>query len=360
MNGVKVEEFGLGFPPRMFGVKKGETIYSINWLLLGGFVKVFGEEYYEQGGKMSAADKARAFVYKKPWQKAMIIIAGVVMNVLLGSAIFYFLLANHNFQSEPLLIFKQTNFRFGTTEGRVVVTRLIPGSPAEKAGLHKEDIVERYAIQPQTQWTQVTSAQQLINTIKSHPTSKVNLELENVQNGQKKTITVTPKYDAKQKRPIIGAELLDAAIISYKTPVEKIFSGFLHAYNMSVYNIKTIGFLINSSIQTRSAEPVSQSLSGPVGILGYVKDIVSTSGNKLLTNLLNITALFSLSLATINILPLPALDGGRLVFILYEWITGKRPNAKFERYYNATGFAALLLLMLLITINDISKLFLNH
>ena len=153
---------------------------------------------------------------------------------------------------------------------------------------------------------------------------------------------------------------MDTVVIKYTSPVDKTFAGFFHAYNMSVYNIKTIGYLVQSAFKTKNAEPVSQSLSGPIGILAFVNDIVSTSGGKLLTNLLNIIALFSLSLATINIMPFPALDGGRLVFVIYEWISGRRPNATFERYFNGAGMAFLLLLMVFISINDVAKLFLHH
>jgi regulator of sigma E protease len=128
---------------------------------------------------------------------------------------------------------------------------------------------------------------------------------------------------------------------------------------MGVYNIKTIGFLVKSSIAEKSVGPVSQSLSGPIGIAAFVKDIISSSGGKLVYNLLNIIALFSLSLATINILPFPALDGGRLAFVIYEWIARRRPNATVERVINTAGFAFLLLLMVFISINDVAKLFVH-
>jgi regulator of sigma E protease len=210
-----------------------------------------------------------------------------------------------------------------------------------------------------SQWVPVESAQQLITAIKLSVDKPIALEIENVKDGAKKMVQIVPEYDSKLKRAVIGAQLVDTVVLSYNTPVEKLFSGFLHAYNMSVYNMKTIGFLIKSSVAERSVGPVSQSLSGPIGIAAFVKEILSSSGGKLVYNLLNIIALFSLSLATINILPFPALDGGRLVFVLYEWITRRRPNATFERIFNTAGFAFLLLLMVLISVNDVSKLFIH-
>ncbi len=359
MNGVKVEEFGLGFPPRVFGIKFGETLYSINALPLGGFVKVYGEEYHELKN-VTKELKERGFVYKKPWQKAMILVAGVVMNILLAVVIFYGLLGSNNFKSEPLLIFNNYHFRFGHEEGRVIIADVVKGSAADKAGVMTEQSVLRFNPQADTNpgaWMNVQSAAQLISDIKSSQNKKISLELENVKDGQRKTVQITPVYDKTLKRAIIGAQLVDTVVLSYNSPAEKAFSGVLHAYNMAVYNMKTIGYLVKTSIATKSVGPVSQSLSGPIGIASFVKDILKSSGRKLIYNLLNIISLFSLSLATINILPFPALDGGRLVFVVYEWITRRRPNATFERYFNAAGFALLLLLMVFISINDVFKLF---
>jgi regulator of sigma E protease len=324
-------------------------------------VKVYGEEYHEEG-TASEEMKKRGFIYKKPWQKALVLVAGVLMNILLAVVIFYGLLAANNFTSDPLLLFNHYHFRFGHEQGRVIISDIVKGSPAEKVGVPKEESVLAFnttGSQNPAEWQQVTSAEQLISTIKNSANKPVSLELENIKNGARQTVTVTPEYDKQLKRAIIGAQLVDTVVLSYKTPVEKVLSGFLHAYNMSVYNIKTIGYLAKTSFASHSVGPVSQSLSGPIGIAAFVKDILNSSGSKLVYNLLNVIALFSLSLATINILPFPAMDGGRLMFVLYEWITRRRPNANIERIINTAGFAILLLLMVFISINDIVKLF-NH
>jgi len=359
-NGIKVEEFGLGFPPRIWGKQIGETLYSINALPLGGFVKVYGEEYHEQEGKASAEMKKHGFIYKKPWQKASVLIAGVVMNILLAVVIFYGLLASNNFTSDPLIVFDNYHFRFGQATGRVIISDILNNSVAQKAGLTSDESILRYNTSQDlrlSQWKDVTSADQLISVIKNSANMPIALDLQNVRNGNKTTMQIIPKYDKTAQRAVIGAKLANTVVLRYTTPIEKLFSGFLHSYNMAVYNLKIIGFLIHSSVQEKSVGPVSQSLSGPIGIAGFVKDILSSSGSKLLYNLLNVMALFSLSLATINILPFPALDGGRLAFVMYEWITRKRPNATVERIFNTAGFAVLLLLMIFISINDVTKLF---
>lgn len=355
-----VEEFGFGFPPRLWGKKIGETIYSINAIPLGGFVKLFGEEYQEIHGKSAKPSlKKRAFVYKKPPVKAIIILAGVFMNAILGITIYYFLLSMNGFQSDPMPLIKPYKFRFGTQEGRVVATNITKDSPAFKAGFTVEDIIERYQVDivpKEKNWKQITSASEMINAIKASGGKTVYFDVENVRNGKRQTIPVVPYYNKELKRAIIGVNLLDTVILKYVTPKQKFLSGFMHSYNVLTYNYSTIGELFKIAVKEKTLSPVSQTVSGPIGIYSVVNDVIKTSGTKLLKNMLNIIGLLSLSLAAMNILPLPALDGGRLVFVLYEWITGKQVNKKFEQYVNLFGFLALISLGILVSINDVLRL----
>src|SRR3989338_10819194 len=216
-SGVRVEEFGFGFPPRLWGKKIGDTIYSVNAIPLGGFVNLFGEEYNElpKSPKSPLPAEAlakvgkysQAFVYKKPWVKTLIILAGVIMNAALGVLIYYSLLTFNHFQSDPLPLLKPYHFRFGTQEGRVIATNITKGSPAEKAGIQAEDIVQKFQV-GSTPWKQITSSSELINIIKSSPGVIVSLDLENVRNGKKSIISVVPVYNAELKRAIIGVNLL--------------------------------------------------------------------------------------------------------------------------------------------------------
>ena len=119
---------------------------------------------------------------------------------------------------------------------------------------------------------------------------------------------------------------------------------------------KTIGLLFKTAYQEKKVEIVSQSVSGPIGIFSIIQDLVKTSGEKFVINFLNVLAALSLSLALINILPFPALDGGRLVFVFYEWISKKPVNKKVESYINLGGFIFLIALAILISINDIMRL----
>ncbi|KKQ23141.1 MAG: Membrane-associated zinc metalloprotease [Candidatus Roizmanbacteria bacterium GW2011_GWC2_37_13] len=352
-NGVKVEEFGFGLPPRIFGIKKGETIYSLNLIPLGGFVKLFGEEYHEIKKKSSSE---RAFINKKPWQKTIIVVAGVIMNLILGVSIYYVILSANNFQSDPIPVFTNSGFRFGEKEKKVIIAGVNKNSPAEKSNIKPEDVVIRYRIN-NNNWVNINSSSEFINVVKDAENEEVSLDLLNNKNGERKTIRVQPIFNSDLNRYIIGVNLADVIILKYNTPTEKLFSGFLHSYNLIDYNLKVISSLFSSAIKEKRTETLTQAFSGPIGIFGIIEDTVRSSGKKLFTNLLNITGLLSLSLALMNILPFPALDGGRMVFVAYEWITGKRSNKNIEKYVNFIGFIILITFGILISINDIVKIY---
>lgn len=355
-NGVLVEEFGFGFPPRVWGKKIGETLYSINLFPIGGFVKVYGEEYHEANINVDPKLAKRAFVNKKPWQKAMIILAGVFMNVLLAVAIYYVLLGTNNFKSDPFTLFGDYKFRFGTQQEQVVVANIVKKSPADQAGVEIGDVVQR--IQPAGEnWVTVASAAEMIKYITSAQGKNLTIDLINIKNNKMKTIIVTPKYNPQLKRALIGVGLAQSVILSYDGPLQRLTAGFLHSYNIMSYSMNTMGFFISSSFKQRSLGPVSETVSGPVGIFNVVSDIVQFSGSKLFINLAQLMALLSLSLASINVMPFPALDGGRLVFVLYEWISGKRPNQRVEQYVNMAGFVTLIALAIVISVNDVIRLF---
>src|SRR3989339_196917 len=353
-SGVLVEEFGIGFPPRLWGKKVGETLYSINALPLGGFVRLYGEEYDEMTDGKSLKNKA--FVYKHPSKKVLIVLAGVLMNTILGVSIYYSLLSINRFQSDPIPLITPYKFRFGTQEGRVVTTNILKDSPAEKGGLSVEDIILRYQVsetQNTAKWVSVRSSQEFINAIKVSLGKNVYLEVENIRNGNRKIVSVTPYYNKELKRAVIGINLLDTVVLKYNTFTQKSLSGFMHSYNILSYNFSTIGELVKIAFKEKSFSPVSHTVSGPIGIYSVVNDVVQTSGEKLIKNILNIVGLLSLSLAFMNVLPLPALDGGRLIFVIYEWVSGKRVNKTFEKYVNLIGFFSLILLGILVSINDV-------
>lgn len=352
-NGIRVDEFGIGFPPKVWGKKIGETEYTINALPLGGFVRLYGEEYQQVDGEKT--DTGRAFVSKSPIQKSAVILAGICMNILFGVVLLYVLLMRTNFVADPLPMLFPHSFKFGTQEGRVIAVNPLKDSVAEKAGIKSEDIIVSYSKDDSTSKT-ILSAQELINLIKSSENQELTFEIENLRTGSTRLVKVTPIYSKELGRAVIGVNLIDATVLSYNSPAQMATAGFLHAYNVMDYNFAMVGRLIALSFAEKSSQPVSGAVSGPIGIYSVVNEIVVSSGEKLFTNILNLMALLSLSLGVMNLLPFPALDGGRMVFILYEWIAKKPVNKKVEGYTNLIGFAFLIGLAILVSINDVMRM----
>jgi len=351
--GVWVEEFGWGIPPRAWGKKFGDTLYSINWLPFGGFVKLYGEDTTEH----TALTNPKSFMSKPVWARSVIVLAGIFMNLVLGVTLYYILLSTNNFQSEPLMMLKEYKFKFGDTQSRQVVTNLAKDFPAEKAGVIPGDLVLRFKESSAQNWVNITQSSQLINILKDKEGISVDVDFKNVTTGETKIVTLTPQFDEKLGRSLIGVGLGDSVILTYQKPNQKLFAGFMHSYNVIDYTFSIFGDLIQSSVKQKSFKPLGSSVSGPVGIYSVVDQIVETSGAKVFRNLADITALLSLSLAIMNILPLPALDGGRFIFFAWEGITKKPVSQKIESTIHQVGFLILIGLLILITFKDVWGLF---
>jgi regulator of sigma E protease len=354
---IKVEEFGFGFPPRAWGKKIGETIYSINWLPIGGFVKLYGEDDAGGGsvkmpdGTMPTKEIDRAFYARPVWQRASVVVAGVVMNIILAVIIYYIYLGAQGFKTELPLI---GNYRFVGADQEVkeaiFIRKVAKDSPAAKAGLGNLDQITSINGVP------ITSVEYFTNQIRENKGKAVTLEWKNLQNGKESKATLNPRTNPPKGEGALGVEFqpVQAIVVNYNTPVQKALSGFAHSYNLAAYNIVAIGHLVNMSFETKSAAPIGGAVSGPVGIFDVVGQFLQypTLQERLL-QLLNLAGLLSVSLAFFNILPIPALDGGRLFFILIEGITGRKVNQKFETLAHTIGMVVLLGLIAVITFKDI-------
>ncbi|MBI3366207.1 site-2 protease family protein [Candidatus Roizmanbacteria bacterium] len=324
-NGVKVEEFGFGFPPRLFGIKKGGTLYSINALPIGGFVKLYGEEYAE----LDKRDlKSRTFVYKHPFQKSIIIVAGVICNFLLGWILISYLFT----QGVP------------TPINKVAVEKVLPSSPAMQAGLQEKDLI--YKIMVDQKSYDIRSSNDLISLSKKFEGKEILIFIE--RNGKQYSYSLTPRAKPPQGEGPLG--IVITSFTEKKYPwYQAPFYGLIEAFNIT----KKIAIeLVRTIVQVATFNKPSLDVAGPVGIARYTGQAIKFGRNAVL----ELIALLSLNLAIVNILPFPALDGGRLVFVLYEWVTKKRVNHKVEQYVNLFGIFVLLSLAGLITINDIIKL----
>jgi len=326
--GVKVEEFGIGLPPKLFGIKKGETLYSVNLLPIGGFVKLFGEEY----STPLALDKNRTFVNKKPWQKTLIVLGGVLGNFLLGWFIFSYLVT----QGVPV----PTN--------NVIVEKVTKNSPASMAGLKEKDVILKFVppISPMSP-IPLTSSTSLITLTQKYAEKNVKLL---VQRGhQQLTVDLVPRVNPPKGEGPLGIAI--SSFIEKKYPwYTAPYYGLIEAFNITAKISSELGKMLYNLVTFHKQ---NVDVAGPIGIANLAGQAVKFGKNAFLEFL----ALLSLNLAIMNILPFPALDGGRLVFVLYEGITKKRPNKNFEKYTNLIGFIMLLSLAAIITVNDVVKLF---
>lgn len=349
--GVKVEEFGMGIPPRIVGKKIGETIYSINLFPFGGFVRLKGEDTFEYSEE--ELDDPNSFMAKTVWQRGAILAAGVFMNLLFGVALFYFLLGLNGFKSLYIPLIFDHEFKFGNVQHLdTVIFSFDESSPLPDKNVKLGQAIVQINGEP------INSVQDVRTSLEALAGEGVILTLKDVRGRLPlQQITVVP-YEDEEGKTVLGVYLGSAPRISYDTPVQKIFSGFLHAYNILDYSVKGFAKLISISFQEKTAAPLSQSVSGPIGIYSIVDNILDYSGGGVLLNLIDLTALISVSLALINILPLPALDGGRILFVVIEAVRGKKVNPEMETTVHKIGILLLISLLVLVSVRDIFRIFL--
>lgn len=347
--GVKVEEFGFGIPPRIWGKKVGETVYSINALPFGGFVKVLGEDSTEILDKNDPGN----FANKTPWQRIGVLVAGVTMNVVLAVTIFYAFFAINNFKTSSLPLLYDYDFKYGKViKNNTVIFGFENDSSAQKAGAELgESILE-------IDGKKVSNVFEVRAQIKEKGNKEVWVKLLDTKRTRTTTrdVKIVPTVDSNGNG-FLGVALATSINIDYGASFgDKITSGFKHSLNILGYSLSTFSHLIGSSVEQKSVEPVSAGVSGPVGIFSVVGVILKYRGVDVILGLLDFIAILSLSLAFINILPLPALDGGRAMFVLFEAVTKKKVNANFEASLHKWGMIGLLALTFVVTAKDIVNL----
>jgi len=363
--GIKVEEFGFGLPPRAFGIKKGETLFSINWLPFGGFVKLYGEDEAgagkfkvhpaNSGTKFKVGDERRAFYARPVGQRAAVCIAGVVMNAVLAVVIFYAFLGISNFKTELPLLGEHKFFLVNQKDvSDIIISSISKNSPAEKAGI--KPFSKIISVNEEL----IKDPGQFASLIAKHKGEELLIVGKNMKTNEEFRVRVVPRISPPKGEGALGVAFfpIKTAVLSYDTGAQKILSGFIHPANLLVYNFDVIGKLFAVSVKEKSAAPLSEGVSGPVGIYSLVGSIVSIPDAKeRILQILNLAGILSISLAFFNILPIPALDGGRLFFIGIEAVTRKKVNPKFEGLAHAVGMAILLTLIILITVKDIGRIF---
>jgi len=336
-SGVRVDEFGIGFPPKIYGIKKGETEYTLNLIPFGGFVKIFGENPDEES--LHGPDKDRSFVNKPKIIQIAIIVAGVFSNLLLAWLLFFV-----GFMSGLPMAVATAPAGGVVREIQLTVTNVSEDSPAQRAGVEGGDaILKAIAGKDTLDAPTIVAFQEFIQV---HSEEEIVLSLE--RGNSMSEVTVIPEEGILEGRPAIGIGLDMVGIVSLSPHLALWESGKLTVV-LTISVVVAFAGLI-ASLFTGGAD--LSNLAGPVGIVGLVGDAAQFG----FIYLLGFTAFISINLAVINLFPFPALDGGRLFFLIIETFKGSPINPKIINRIHITGFVILILLLLLVTYNDIINL----
>ncbi len=330
--GMKVEEFGFGFPPRIFGVKRGETVYSINWIPFGGFVKIFGENGENE-------NNPRSFVSKSAGKRAKVIVAGVLMNLLLAAILLSF---GNAFGLRIGLIGDED---FTARDIKIQIIQVSQNSPAQIAGINPLDEIIKLERDAETVFPEeVEEIQAFVN---KHAGQEVVITV--ARNGGEMQLNLVPRLNPPPGQGAIGINLAKTGIVSYPW-YESIWRGIRDTGFMTANITVALGFFFKNLFVDSS---LVADVSGPIGIAVLTGQAAGLGFNYLL----QFVALLSINLAVLNIIPFPALDGGRLLFIGIEKLKASPVPKKVEGFVNAAGFAFLIALMIWITIKDVTKFF---
>lgn len=297
---MPVEEFGIGFPPRLFSKIRGGTRYSVNVLPLGGFVKLHGE--LEDAG-------AGSFVNQKPWKRAVVLLAGVSVNFFAGWLIF------------------SAVFWMGVPPV-ILIDRVVPDSPADQAGMRQGDVLHTDL-----------DVDGFIHFINENKGKEITVIIG--RDGKNIPFTLVPRGNPPSGEGALGVALQGGGI-----PRAGFFKGLYRGLIMS----GVIAWSVVQGLALLFSAP--ENIVGPVGIV----NIAIATGKTGFVYVLELLAVISLNLAVLNLLPIPALDGGRLFFLAIEKLRGKPLRAHMEQHANAIGFIFLMAFIIGITIKDIAGL----
>lgn len=337
-SGIKVSEFGLGFPPKIVGKQIGETEYTLNWIPFGGFVRIFGEDPHVE--TISETERSRSMYYQPKWIQAMVLVAGVAMNLLFA----WLLISAGYVAGLPTPV---NHSGPGQVENaHVVIVNTLAGSPAQKAGLQTGDTIRSVSFNGTTVQDSALTPE-IISDMVGQSNGPIDITYER-GNARPVTVQITPSSTLSPGKEMIGIGMDEIGTL--RLPVHLALLEGART-TISLTRDTAVGlYEFLRDIFTFHAN-FSQ-VSGPVGIA----HTVSQAENLGFIYILSLVALISINLAVINLIPFPALDGGRLLFVIIEAIIRRPLKPAVVRWVNAIGFALLLTLMLVITGHDILKL----
>ncbi len=330
--GVKVEEFGIGLPPRLIGKKIGETIYSLNLLPFGAFVKLYGELNEERKEYWS-------FTQKPIWQRVLIVIGGVVSFWIISAILLTIVMG----LGAPTAISDEENENL--IESKVQVVAVASNSPAEIAGIKPGDTILKLGIRDyELGIRKVREVQDFTNL---HKGEEITLTIE--RGKEVFEVSLIPRISPPAGEGAMGVALVRTAIKSYpwsQAPIQ----GIVATGNLTIAVIQGWAQALLSAIK---GLPTGVQLMGPVGILGLFTQVGQLGVNYFL----QLIAIISIYIALFNILPIPALDGGKLLFLGIEAVRKRPVSQKMEQKITAIFFALLIALIIWVTIKDIARLF---
>lgn len=347
-NGIKVDEFGFGFPPRIFGVVKdaetgkhkivrgnketnsAHTVYSINWIPLGGFVKIKGES-----GENKDAD---SFASKGAWTRVKVLAAGVIMNFVLA----WVLLSIALIAGVPEAIDeKDTASRMNS---KIQIAEVSPRSPAQEMGLMVGDEIIKDQI-PEQKGNELESIEKVQQYVASRKGEEIVLRIK--RGNEFLDLKGIPREETTDGQGPLGVSLAQTAIVQYPW-FRAIIKGAEALFLLMAAMLGGLWFIIKSLI---FGQGVPVEVAGPIGIAVITKQVTALG----IAYLLQFAAFLSINLGIINAFPFPALDGGRILFIIIERIKGSPVKQRTEQMAHTIGFMLLILLMVFVTFKDVMR-----
>jgi len=310
--GMRVEEFAIGFGPKLLSRKYGETVYSLRIIPLGGFNKISGMDPDEEQDE-------RSFNSKPIWARMLVIVAGSTMNFILPVILFFFVFIGAGID---------------TPSNSPIIGNVFPDKPAAEAGLQPGDRIIS------VNETDINSWRDFVNVVQTNAGNQLMIRYET--NGTVKNISVTPEYDNKADRGIIGV----------MPKIENYQPGIIEGIGLALKQTYTVAGSMVTGIAQMITGKASAELAGPIGVAQMAGEVAQLG----IVPLLQFAAFLSINLGLINLLPVPVLDGGHLVTLAIEGVRGKSLSRNKMQFIQMVGFALLMILLIITTFKDIARL----